>query len=184
MDTGLILDGIGVLGGLGVGYSDNDGAGRSPGADNGTTGADMLSALDLEMGGACGMSGVAMAIPLARPVRLAIPGYVEVYWSQVHPQLPIVHRPSFEDAPQDILRCAMAAVATQYLNGRDDRIRGNQLHEYAWQEAKRVSPSNPYPSETVFCMFVFRLLTNDQTKSSYFLGNAMGPANHAGNSPM
>ncbi|KAM7198635.1 putative transcription factor TDA9 [Rhypophila sp. PSN 637] len=139
---GLILDGIGVLGGLGVGYeryNEHDGAGRSPGGDHGTTGVDMLSALNLEMGGACGMPGVAMAIPLARPVRLAIPGYLEVYWSQVHPQLPIVHRPSFEQAPHDILRCAMAAVATQYLNGREDRIRGNHLHEYAWQEAKRVT---------------------------------------------
>ncbi|KAM7199355.1 putative transcription factor TDA9 [Naviculisporaceae sp. PSN 640] len=139
VDTGLILDGIGVLGGLGVGYGDHDGAGRSPGGDNGHTGVDMLSALDLQMGGACGMPRAAMAIPLARSLLQAIPGYLEVYWSQVHPQLPIVHRPSFEEAPHEILKCAMAAVATQYLNGRDDRIRGNQLHEYAWQEAKRVT---------------------------------------------
>jgi hypothetical protein len=33
----------------------------------------------------------------------------------------------------------MAAVATQYLNSKEDRTRGNQLHEFAWHEAKRVS---------------------------------------------
>jgi len=136
---GLILDGIGVLGGMGIGYPGDHDGGRSPSGDHGNPGTDMLSALNLEMGAGCGMPGVAMAIPLARPVRMAIPGYLEVYWSRVHPQLPIVHRPSFEAGSQDILRCAMAAVATQYLNGREDRIRGNQLHEYAWQEAKRVS---------------------------------------------
>ncbi|KAK3316691.1 hypothetical protein B0H66DRAFT_478220 [Apodospora peruviana] len=136
------MGGMGVLGGLGLGYGDGDGAGTSPGGDNGHPGSDILSALNLEMGGGCGMPGVAMAIPLARPVRQAIPSYIEVYWSRVHPQLPIVHRRSFETAPEDVLRCAMAAVATQYLNGREDRIRGNQLHEYAWQEAKRVPQWN------------------------------------------
>jgi hypothetical protein len=39
----------------------------------------------------------------------------------------------------DVLRCAMAAVATQYLDSKEDRLNGNLLHEYAWQEVKRVS---------------------------------------------
>jgi hypothetical protein len=79
-------------------------------------------------------------------VRAAIPGYLDVYWDKVHPVLPVVHRQSFEAAPEEALRCAMAAVATQYLPSKEDRTRGNQLHEYAWHEAKRVScesQSNP-----------------------------------------
>ncbi|CCF36839.1 hypothetical protein CH063_08315, partial [Colletotrichum higginsianum] len=31
----------------------------------------------------------------------------------------------------------MAALATQHLSTKEDRIRGNQLHEYAWQQSRR-----------------------------------------------
>lgn len=86
----------------------------------------------------CGIGGM-MLTPLPRSVRNAIPTYVEVYWERFHNFCPVVHRPSFEGIGGEVLRCAMAAVATQFLNGKEDRIRGNQLHEYAWQEAKRVS---------------------------------------------
>jgi hypothetical protein len=64
--------------------------------------------------------------------------------------LPLIHRQTFEAAPEDVLKCAMAAVATQHLDNREDRTRGNQLHEFAWQEVKRVSDEplirNPPPS--------------------------------------
>lgn len=83
---------------------------------------------------------------LARPqaaVLNAVPAYIEIYWQHSHRSLPIVHRPSFEVASEDALRYAMAAMATQHLNTREDRIRGSQLHEYAWQEAKRVGQSPP-----------------------------------------
>lgn len=79
---------------------------------------------------------------LARPsgaILNAVPSYIEIYWKHMHRSLPIVHRPSFEVASEEALRCAMAAMATQHLNSKEDRIRGSQLHEYAWQEAKRVS---------------------------------------------
>ena len=89
-------------------------------------------------GGGLGFGGIAVSIPLNNTVRKAIPGYLDVYWARFHPLYPIVHRPSFEAAPEDVLKCAMAAAATQFLDGREDRQRGNQLHEYAWQEAKRV----------------------------------------------
>ncbi|KAK2019065.1 hypothetical protein LZ32DRAFT_519832 [Colletotrichum eremochloae] len=69
----------------------------------------------------------------------AIPAYLEVYWDKFHHTFPIVHRRTFEAAAEqvDVLRCAMAAVATQYMSAKEDRIRGNQLHEYAWQQSRR-----------------------------------------------
>lgn len=130
--------GLGVLGALGAGF----GGGLDGSGDGGEHGSGILAALDLPLEGGCGMSGVSMAIPLQRPVRASIPAYLEVYWDRVDPILPVVHRQSFEAAPEEVLRCAMAAVATQYLDSKEDRNRGNQLHEHAWHEAKRVS----YPS--------------------------------------
>ncbi|KAK5661675.1 hypothetical protein OQA88_9775 [Cercophora sp. LCS_1] len=132
---GTAMGGLGVLGGLGVGF----GGGLDASGDNGEHGSGILAALDLPLGGGCGMPGVAMSIPLQRPVRASIPGYLDMYWQRVDPILPVVHRQSFEAAPEDVLRCAMAAVATQYTDNKEDRNRGNQLHEYAWHEAKRVT---------------------------------------------
>ena len=80
-----------------------------------------------------------MTIPLPGPVRTAIPRYLEIYWAQVDPVLPLIHRRSSDGGLEDVLKCAMAAVATQHLDNREDRTRGNQLHEFAWQEVKRVS---------------------------------------------
>ncbi|KAH8887725.1 hypothetical protein GQ53DRAFT_768056 [Thozetella sp. PMI_491] len=107
----------------------------SPGASG--DGVAALTALELSLS-ACGGPAPTISIPLPRPVRAAIPEYLEVYWARVHRVFPVVHRPSFESAPEDVLRCAMAALATQYLEGKEDRNKGNQLHEYAWQEAKRI----------------------------------------------
>lgn len=89
-------------------------------------------------GPGCGISGM-MSTALPRSVRNAIPAYVDVYWERFHHFCPVVHRQSFEGTGGEVLRCAMAAIATQFLNGKEDRVRGSQLHEYAWQEAKRVS---------------------------------------------
>ncbi|KAL2874665.1 hypothetical protein SGCOL_010135 [Colletotrichum sp. CLE4] len=76
---------------------------------------------------------------LPMPVCRAIPAYLDVYWEKFHPHFPIVHRRTFEAAAEqlEVLRCAMAAVATQYMSGKEDRIRGDQLHEYAWQQSRR-----------------------------------------------
>ncbi|TQN73724.1 Zinc finger protein zas1, partial [Colletotrichum shisoi] len=69
----------------------------------------------------------------------AIPAYLDVYWERCHHAFPIIHRRTFEAAAEhvDVLRCAMAALATQHLSTKEDRIRGNQLHEYAWQQSRR-----------------------------------------------
>ena len=130
------VSGIDVFDGLGVSF----GTGADSLIDNSDHGGGIYASLDLPLRGECGMLGVTMTLPLPRPMRAAIPGYLHTYWDKVDPLFPVVHRQSFEAAPEDVLRCAMAAVATQFLNGKDDRTRGNQLHEFAWQEAKRVSP--------------------------------------------
>ena len=96
-------------------------------------------ALDLAITTGCGMPSAASLISLPRDVRDAIPGYIKAYWQGPHRLYPIVHRPSFESSGEDVLRCAMAAVATQYFDGKENRVRGNQLHEFAWQEVKLVT---------------------------------------------
>ena len=74
-------------------------------------------------------------------MQKAIPGYLEVYWAKFHVLYPIVHRPTCETAADDathLLRYAMAAVATQFMEGREHRINGLQLHDFAWKEVNRV----------------------------------------------
>lgn len=88
--------------------------------------------------GGSGGRGPALARPSAAILN-AVPTYIGIYWKHMHRALPILHRPSFDMAGEEALRYAMAALATQHLNSMEDRIRGSQLHEYAWQEAKRVS---------------------------------------------
>lgn len=84
-------------------------------------------------------------VSLSREALSAMPTYLDLYWDKVHPMYPIIHRPTFEDASEvdsehlDVLRCAMAAVATQFLGHRDNRSNGSQLHAYAWQVSKAVS---------------------------------------------
>ncbi|KAB5539355.1 hypothetical protein GE09DRAFT_315852 [Coniochaeta sp. 2T2.1] len=124
--------GFNILGEFGAGFGD-----VSPG------GTGLLAALDLPMTG-CGMPGIVLSSQqLPRQVLSAVPNYIEVYWQFFHKLYPIVHRPSFESAGEDVLRCAMAAIATQFLDTKEDRLRGNQLHEHAWQELKRVSEDIP-----------------------------------------
>lgn len=87
----------------------------------------------------CGIGGIGTVTSLPRSVQNAIPTYIDLYWERFHIHYPVVHRRSFEGSGEEVLRYAMAAIATQFMNGKEDRIRGSQLHEYAWQEAKRVS---------------------------------------------
>ncbi|KAI4592159.1 hypothetical protein KJ359_011487 [Pestalotiopsis sp. 9143b] len=77
------------------------------------------------------------AFTLPKPARDAIPQFLEVYWKRFDASYPLIHRRKFELAPDEILRAAMAAVGSQFLEGKEDRLKGNQLHEWAWQEAKR-----------------------------------------------
>ncbi|KAH6899763.1 hypothetical protein B0T10DRAFT_452303 [Thelonectria olida] len=74
--------------------------------------------------------------------REAIPEYLKVYWEKVYPLYPVIHRRMFDFVTEatkdyfDVLRCAMAAIATQYLTDKDDRVKGAQLYQYAWYKSK------------------------------------------------
>ncbi|EQL04001.1 Transcription factor, fungi [Ophiocordyceps sinensis CO18] len=88
-----------------------------------------------------------MPVSLSREALSVMPTYLDLYWDKVHPNYPIIHRATFEDASGvdaehlDVLRCAMAAVATQFLGHRDNRVNGSQLHAYAWQMSKTFTQS-------------------------------------------
>ncbi|RCI08136.1 hypothetical protein L249_6318 [Ophiocordyceps polyrhachis-furcata BCC 54312] len=71
----------------------------------------------------------------------SMPTYLNLYWEKVHPMYPIIHRATFEEASgehTDVLRCAMAAVATQFLVHKEHRINGSQLHDFAWQMSENT----------------------------------------------
>ncbi|KAK4229429.1 hypothetical protein QBC38DRAFT_109534 [Podospora fimiseda] len=114
----------------------------SPNGDSGSHSPNM-EALHLASLGGCTMPMQgSIPIPLPSPTSDAIPRYLEMYWSRVHPTMPVVHRKSYEAQPEGVLTCAMAAVATQFLDDKEDRTRGNHLHDYAWQEVKRIAKWN------------------------------------------
>lgn len=121
----------------GVGMGSMDGDSPHWGHDDSTG---LVTSSTLSPMGGCSMNSVPTTMArLSRSVQNAIPAYLDVYWEHFHKLYPVVHRHTFEGQSEEVLRCAMAAVATQFLNGKEDRIRGSQLHEFAWQEAKRVS---------------------------------------------
>ncbi|KLO94176.1 Uncharacterized protein LW93_11759 [Fusarium fujikuroi] len=100
-----------------------------------------------------------MPLSLPAATRDSIPTYLETYWEHVHPKNPIIHKYTYEDVPEEetehvqVLQCAMAALATQYIPNADDRMKGAQLHAYAWQKSKVVfnhhheSPSGSSPQD-------------------------------------
>ncbi|KLP06041.1 Uncharacterized protein LW94_1880 [Fusarium fujikuroi] len=100
-----------------------------------------------------------MPLSLPAATRDSIPTYLETYWEHVHPKNPIIHKYTYEDVPEEetehvqVLQCAMAALATQYIPNADHRMKGAQLHAYAWQKSKVVfnhhheSPSGSSPQD-------------------------------------
>ncbi|KAJ6783340.1 hypothetical protein PWT90_04339 [Aphanocladium album] len=94
-------------------------------------------------------------LALSQSVREAVPVYLEVYWNKVHPMYPIIHRHTFEKALEamsestDVLQCAMAAVATQFLGHEDHRINGSQLHFHAACKLNVASGADHWTTETM-----------------------------------
>ncbi|KAI3318015.1 hypothetical protein HD806DRAFT_513428 [Xylariaceae sp. AK1471] len=77
------------------------------------------------------------ALALSPAVLNAIPHYLDVYWKRFDTLFPLVHRQNLENAADDVLRCAMAAIGSQFLQGKEDRINGEILYGFASQEARR-----------------------------------------------
>ncbi|RYP81193.1 hypothetical protein DL770_005961 [Monosporascus sp. CRB-9-2] len=108
------------------------------------------------LGPLSGAASLIAAIGLSRPVRNAIPKYLELYWKRCDAHFPLVHRRGV-NSTGELLRCAMAAMATQFLPDKEDRIKGNQLHEFAWQEVKRVPQWSVQDMQTILlCEFYAR----------------------------
>ncbi|KAI0141688.1 hypothetical protein GGR57DRAFT_401098 [Xylariaceae sp. FL1272] len=94
---------------------------------------------------------------LSPAVRNAIPHYLDVYWKRFDHLFPLVHRRSLETAADDVLRCAMAAVGTQFLSSEEDRVNGNHLHQFASQEARRHPQWSVQVMQTILlCEFYAR----------------------------
>ncbi|KAI1389727.1 uncharacterized protein F4822DRAFT_442920 [Hypoxylon trugodes] len=104
---------------------------------------------------------------LSPHVRNAIPKYLDLYWKRFDTLVPLVHHKSIKTAADGVLRCAMAAVGTQFLQGKDDRIRGNELHEFAWKEVKTCTQWNlEIMQAIILCEFYSRFRGRSAQRSS------------------
>ncbi|KJZ78707.1 hypothetical protein HIM_02098 [Hirsutella minnesotensis 3608] len=116
-----------------------------------------------------------MPVSLSQEAISSMPTYLDVYWDKVHPMYPIIHRATFESPMDvetehlDVLRCAMAAVATQFLGHRDNRVNGSQLHTYAWQMSKTFTQSStwslPIMQAVLLCEYYSRF--RGRSKEAY-----------------
>ncbi|KAI0015173.1 hypothetical protein F4780DRAFT_109146 [Xylariomycetidae sp. FL0641] len=86
---------------------------------------------------------------LRRPLQNALPEYLEVYWKRFDPLFPFVHRRSVESAAGEVLRCAMAAIATQYLPSKEARDHGKELHDFARKEVQSCSQWDVQVMQTI-----------------------------------
>ncbi|RYC55318.1 hypothetical protein CHU98_g10890 [Xylaria longipes] len=87
----------------------------------------------------------------------AIPHYLDVYWKRFDTLFPLVHRRSLETSSDPVLRCAMAAVGSQFLQSKEDRINSHILHGFAWQEARRRPEWNVHVMQVILlCEFYSR----------------------------
>ncbi|RFU75467.1 hypothetical protein TARUN_6763 [Trichoderma arundinaceum] len=105
---------------------------------------------------------------LSHGIRSMVPTYIEVYWDKVHSMYPIIHKPTFENPTNmpeehlEILQCAMAAIATQFLEHEEHRANGHQLHTYAMDKAKIYTSSGtpewplPIMQATLLCEYYAR----------------------------
>ncbi|KAI1140345.1 hypothetical protein F5Y05DRAFT_403309 [Hypoxylon sp. FL0543] len=117
--------------------------------------------------GPLGGTAFLTANTLSPHVRNAIPKYLGVYWKCFDTLFPLVHRKSVKTAADEVLRCAMAAVGTQFLQGKEDRIRGNELHEFAWKEVKTCTQWNLQVMQAILlCEFYARFRGRSATRTS------------------
>ncbi|KAI1418608.1 hypothetical protein F5Y13DRAFT_196409 [Hypoxylon sp. FL1857] len=117
--------------------------------------------------GPLGGTAFLTANTLSPHVRNSIPKYLGVYWKCFDTLFPLVHRKSVKTAADEVLRCAMAAVGTQFLQGKEDRIRGNELHEFAWKEVKTCTQWNLQVMQAILlCEFYARFRGRSATRTS------------------
>ncbi|KAI2605999.1 uncharacterized protein GGS25DRAFT_523668 [Hypoxylon fragiforme] len=100
--------------------------------------------------GTLGRTALLTAGTLSPQVRNAIPTYLGIYWKRFDALFPLVHRKNPKTVADEILHCAMAAVGTQFLQGKEDRNKGNELHEFARKEAKLCPQWNLQIMQAIF----------------------------------
>ncbi|KAI0394113.1 hypothetical protein F5Y17DRAFT_274939 [Xylariaceae sp. FL0594] len=75
------------------------------------------------------------------PARLnAIPRYLDAYWKRFDTFFPLVHRCRLVSSADDFLRCAMAAVGSQFFHSEEDRTNGELLYVFAVKESQKARP--------------------------------------------
>ena len=93
---------------------------------------------------------------IQQPSMMNLREYLDVYFEKVAPKIPIVHvstafwgqdrckEVNFMGTPDEskirVLQSAMAAVASQFMPGREARVRGDRMHKWALNEVKTVGP--------------------------------------------
>ncbi|KAK2129771.1 hypothetical protein NOF04DRAFT_1181757 [Fusarium oxysporum II5] len=119
-----------------------------------------------------------MPLSLPAATRDSIPTYLETYWEHVHPKNPIIHKHTYEDVPEEetehvqVLQCAMAALATQYIPNADDRMKGAQLHAHAWQKSKVLKSGQCQYSKLLhFASIMLGFVVESHTHISPLLGS-------------
>lgn len=89
------------------------------------------------------------AANLTPEARAVMPFYLGVFWEYVNHLFPIIHLATFDDMRRaqpgvmDMLQCAMAAIATQFLRESDHCVNARELHAYAWTACDAVSALVP-----------------------------------------
>ncbi|KAI1336550.1 hypothetical protein F5Y15DRAFT_418858 [Xylariaceae sp. FL0016] len=97
------------------------------------------------------------ATQLSPAVRNAVPEYLDIYWKRFDSLFPLVHYRSYEFAAEGVLRFAMAAVGSQFLQSKEDRANGQALHDFAAREVRHCLQWNVQVMQTILlCEFFAR----------------------------
>ncbi|KAJ8122380.1 hypothetical protein ONZ43_g1409 [Nemania bipapillata] len=100
---------------------------------------------------------LAASVPSTAVALSAIPRYLDLYWKDFDTLFPIIHRRSVDKSADPVLRCAMAAVGSQFLHSKEDRINSHILHGLASQEARRRPQWGIHVMQTILlCEFYGR----------------------------
>ncbi|KAH8840318.1 hypothetical protein MCOR27_004141 [Pyricularia oryzae] len=109
----------------------------------------------------CASAPISLTSSLPRHIHNVMPTYEDVYWDSLDPEYPFVHRRMSDEADDDVLRSAMAAVGAQCLDGLEHRVRSSILHKHAWEEVRRIPKWNLQTMQAILlCEYLARFRGN------------------------
>ncbi|KAI2623800.1 hypothetical protein GGS21DRAFT_533404 [Xylaria nigripes] len=85
----------------------------------------------------------------------AIPRYLDAYWKRFDTFYPVIHRRNSETSADPVLRSAMAALGSQLLPSKEDRINSQALYDFASQEAGHYSRWNVQVMQAILLCEVY-----------------------------